>query len=310
MGRLAKKGLEYFPMDTDVFQDIRIRKLIKYQGGDAVTVYTLLLCLIYKDGYYLKWDKEVPFIVSELTGLEENHIAEVIKCCLAVGLFDKQIYDKEGVLTSRSIQQRYCNIKQLNKRLARIEEYCLIDVQHLTGKSSAKKTRPAANRRQQATVEPEGKKDPQTSGATQKDAATNSEISSVNAKYLQAFFSEKRAHALVTLCKNLGLHASDLLELREIAEAIITEWELAEVTHVDFSDWSKHLISTMRIRISERKKQKKELRVPTDSTKSSSKKSEKRTPVDTGPPATLEQIQEALKNAPWNTTTQTPNHQP
>ena len=53
MGRLAKKGLEYFPMDIDMFQDIRIRKLIKYQGGAAVSVYTLLLCLIYKDGYYM-----------------------------------------------------------------------------------------------------------------------------------------------------------------------------------------------------------------------------------------------------------------
>ena len=50
MARPNKEGLDYFPFDTNLFQDIRIRKLIKYQSGKAVTVYALLLCIIYKDG--------------------------------------------------------------------------------------------------------------------------------------------------------------------------------------------------------------------------------------------------------------------
>ena len=77
MGRNKKNGLDYFPFDIDLFQDIRIRKLIKYQSGKAVTVYALLLCIIYKDGYYMKWDKELPFIISEQTGFEEAYILEV-----------------------------------------------------------------------------------------------------------------------------------------------------------------------------------------------------------------------------------------
>ena len=51
MGRKNKIGLEYFPFDIDFFSDLKIRKLIKYQGGKAVTVYALLLCIIYKQGY-------------------------------------------------------------------------------------------------------------------------------------------------------------------------------------------------------------------------------------------------------------------
>lgn len=62
MARIAKSGLEYFPFDIDFFQDIKIRKLIKRQGGKAVTVYALLLCLIYKNGYFMQWDDELPFI--------------------------------------------------------------------------------------------------------------------------------------------------------------------------------------------------------------------------------------------------------
>ena len=37
MGRNRKMGLDYFPFDIDTFQDIRIRKLIKYQGGKAMS---------------------------------------------------------------------------------------------------------------------------------------------------------------------------------------------------------------------------------------------------------------------------------
>ncbi|MBR0560770.1 DUF4373 domain-containing protein, partial [Neokomagataea sp. TBRC 2177] len=87
-----------------------VRKLIKYQGGKAITVYALLLCNIYKQGYYMMWDEELPFIVSEQTGFEEAYIREVIKCCLVVGLFSKDLYESDKVLTSKGIQERYQKI--------------------------------------------------------------------------------------------------------------------------------------------------------------------------------------------------------
>lgn len=110
MGRNRKVGLDYFPMDVDFFQDIRIRKLIKYQGGKAVTVYALLLCIIYKQGYYVRWDDGLPFIISEQTGFEEAYIQEVFKCCLIVGLFSKELYDSDKVITSKGIQKRWIKL--------------------------------------------------------------------------------------------------------------------------------------------------------------------------------------------------------
>lgn len=247
MGRMAKKGLEYFPMDIDIFQDIRIRKLIKYQGGASVTVYTLLLCLIYKDGYYMRWDKELPFIVSEFTGLDENHISEVIKSCLSIGLFDKALYDAEKILTSRSIQQRYCNIKRLNKRLARIDEYRLIDELP----ASAKKINATGEKRTTSTPIPKAKKEESASPTSAHSSKTLKEI---NADYLNHFFAEERTEALNVLCKNFGFKKPDFPALRRVAEAVIADWELSELPHTGFTDWSRHLISTMRIKISESKK--------------------------------------------------------
>lgn len=126
MGRNKKNGLDYFPFDIDLFQDIRIRKLIKYQSGKAVTVYALLLCIIYKDGYYMKWDKELPFIISEQTGFEEAYILEVINSCLKLGLFSNELYTSDGILTSRGIQERYKKICDLCRRNSEISEFSLI----------------------------------------------------------------------------------------------------------------------------------------------------------------------------------------
>lgn len=127
MARTVKTGLEYFPFDIDFFQDLRIRKLIKYQGGKAVTVYALLLCIIYKDGYYIRWDNELPFVISEQTGYDEAYIQEVINCCLNIGLFSKELFKAEGVMTSKGIQERYMNINRLCKRTATVSEYNLLD---------------------------------------------------------------------------------------------------------------------------------------------------------------------------------------
>lgn len=138
MGRNKKIGLDYFPFDIDFFQDLRIRKLIKYQGGKAVTVYALLLCNIYKQGYYMRWDEELPFFVSEQTGFEEAYIREVIKCCLVIGLFSKELYDSEKILTSKGIQERYQKICDLCRRNNEICEYNIISSEDISFSSEEK----------------------------------------------------------------------------------------------------------------------------------------------------------------------------
>ena len=129
MGRPKKIGLDYFPFDVDFFQDIKIRKLVKYQGGKAITVYALLLCNIYKEGYYMRWDEELPFIISELSGYEEAYVREVLKCCMNIGLIDKDLYEKDGVLSSKGIQERYLLIAKNCNRKGVISEFTLVSCQ-------------------------------------------------------------------------------------------------------------------------------------------------------------------------------------
>lgn len=127
MARPVKKGLDYFPMDISFFNDIKIRKLIKYQGGKSIAIYTYLLCNIYQYGYYIKWDKELPFVISEVTGYEEGYILEVIKCCIKIGLFSEELFNSHSILTSKGIQERYTLICISAKRKYNISEFNLIN---------------------------------------------------------------------------------------------------------------------------------------------------------------------------------------
>lgn len=126
MSRQKKSGLDYFPFEVDFFQDIKIRKLIRRNGGKAIAVYALLLCYIYKSGYFMTWDKELPFIISEQTGYGEVYIQEVLESCLTLGLLDRRMLDEEGVLTSRGIQERYKKICADSRRAASIDRYNLL----------------------------------------------------------------------------------------------------------------------------------------------------------------------------------------
>lgn len=108
MARPLKQGLDYFPTDCSFYQDIKIRKLIKYNGGvQAVVVYHILLCMIYDKGYYIAWDSDIPFYLDEQTHLGEDYILKVINSAVELGLFDATMYKDQKVLTSSGIQKRY-----------------------------------------------------------------------------------------------------------------------------------------------------------------------------------------------------------
>lgn len=132
MPRKAKTGLDHFPFDTDLFSDIKVRKLIKYQSAKAIAVYAYLLCIIYRDGYYMKWDNALPFIISECLGFDEAFVGEAIECMVRLGLFNEHMFREKQVLTARGIQERYLRELARLRRTGDVSEYSLLDSPHLT----------------------------------------------------------------------------------------------------------------------------------------------------------------------------------
>ncbi len=104
----TKKSKKKFSIGVDFFDDLRIRRLIKWQKTKEVAVYLVLLCEVYKNGYYVKKDDKLVRIVSDTLDLETDAEADnFIEDCVEAGLFDKGLYKSEQVLTSGEIQEQY-----------------------------------------------------------------------------------------------------------------------------------------------------------------------------------------------------------
>ena len=111
-----KTGLNYFSIDTNRYQDTKIKRLKRKYGCEGLAVYDYILCEIYRDkGCYLDWTEDAIFDVSEYLALAEDAVKEIASFCAFVGLFD---VDKlsAGIVTSRSIQERYLDFCSRAKR--------------------------------------------------------------------------------------------------------------------------------------------------------------------------------------------------
>lgn len=112
-----KTGFQYYSVETDRYQDIRIKRLKKECGALGLAVYDYILCEIYRvKGCFLEWDESTAFDVSEYLGLKENQVKEIVNYCCAVGLFSKELLTNERVLTSLAIQSRFTDWSKKAKR--------------------------------------------------------------------------------------------------------------------------------------------------------------------------------------------------
>lgn len=129
MARPLSRGIEYYPLDVDFMNDIKIRKIMKSCGPNSIAIIILLLGNIYKDeGYFMKWDEDVCFLVADEVGAKEVYVKEVLKKCLQVDLFSNELFEKYKIITSKGIQKRFFEITKRRKRENLIDEYLLVNV--------------------------------------------------------------------------------------------------------------------------------------------------------------------------------------
>ena len=126
MARPTKKGLDYFPLDVDFLSDLKVRRIIKACGKEAVHILVALLANIYRDeGYYVLWDDDLAFLVADEVGTKEGTVEELVRKAVQVKFFDKDIFDKYSVLTSKGIQSRYILATKERKKVELEYKYLL-----------------------------------------------------------------------------------------------------------------------------------------------------------------------------------------
>ena len=129
MARPTKRGLKYFSFDTDFFENDKIKILEAEFGNNGSHIFIRLLNKIYREGYFYQWGKDQCLLLDRATGREYGTelIDKVVEACVDRKLFDKELYDKFGILTSPEIQSRYTVGITKRTDIVIIQEYWLID---------------------------------------------------------------------------------------------------------------------------------------------------------------------------------------
>jgi hypothetical protein len=111
-GRPIKEGLSYFALDVDIWDNRKVRlfrnDLAATDRHSGFAIFVLLLARIYAGkGYYLTWDEDEKTAFCEHINIEIDVCNNVINACINRGLFDRNKFEKYGILTSAEIQKRF-----------------------------------------------------------------------------------------------------------------------------------------------------------------------------------------------------------
>ena len=98
----------YFPLDVRFFENDDIEFIMAKFGLRGVSIVIRLLCDIYANGYYIRWDDDKCRLMSRKLGARNGQfVSQVVQGLLEIGFFDAESYTKHGILTSKSAQEVY-----------------------------------------------------------------------------------------------------------------------------------------------------------------------------------------------------------
>ena len=134
---MPTKRIEYFPLDTRVFYDMKFELLVAEFGLEAAAIAIKLLCEIYGNCFYLDWNANRCTIFTLHSGstFSREQVQAIVDYLLEIDFFDKNMYEAYSILTSKGIQRRYFQITRRRKRnTMEHPEYLLVE---LPGKSNS-----------------------------------------------------------------------------------------------------------------------------------------------------------------------------
>lgn len=110
MARPYKQGLDYFPLEVDMFRDEKISILLDEYGPLAVYTYIRILALVYENGYYLELTlDQLSRVIRRENGTrwsKYDKVKQMVNACVECGLLNGRLA-RQGVITSVAIQEQF-----------------------------------------------------------------------------------------------------------------------------------------------------------------------------------------------------------
>lgn len=144
---MGKKGIDYYPRDVGMMRDRKFNRPRQKFGYIVYVIYDALLEMVYGDkGYYLDYDdKAKGEVIWELQeycrgkySVDEKTVSDVIEMLAECELFSGDCF-KQGIITSRRIQEVYYRITVERKNMTVDENIWLLgmeEMKNISAKSS------------------------------------------------------------------------------------------------------------------------------------------------------------------------------
>ena len=104
---IAYDGINYFPVGVNFMEENAMEVIEAKYGIKGSAIVLKLMCKIYKEGYYIRWDEEQCLIFANKAGREvqAEEVQGIIEILFTKGILDRNSYQENGILTSESIQK-------------------------------------------------------------------------------------------------------------------------------------------------------------------------------------------------------------
>ncbi|MCE8626290.1 DUF4373 domain-containing protein [Bacteroides fragilis] len=125
---IAYDGINYFPVGVNFMEENAMEVIEAKYGIKGPAIVLKLLCKIYKEGYFIRWDEEQCLIFANKAG-REVQVAEVqgiIEILFIKGILDRNSYLENGILTSANIQKVWMEATKRRKRDLKALSYLLV----------------------------------------------------------------------------------------------------------------------------------------------------------------------------------------
>ena len=120
-------GIPYVPLDCH-FDDDKIPMIEAEFGLVGFAIVVKLFQKIYGGlGYYCEWSERVALLFARQIGAGGDVVREVVAASIREGIFNKGMFEKYGILTSRGIQKRFMNVAKRRKQIFNKPEYVLVN---------------------------------------------------------------------------------------------------------------------------------------------------------------------------------------
>ena len=129
-------GINYFPVGVNFMEENAMEVIEAKYGIKGSAIVLKLMCKIYKEGYYIRWDKEQCLIFANKAGREvqAEEVKGIIKILFIKGILDENSYQENGILTSESIQKVWLEATKRRKRELSELPYLMVKPEKESGK--------------------------------------------------------------------------------------------------------------------------------------------------------------------------------